>query len=160
MDALSKLGWDVARSIHFYEAILAVLAIVVWHLYFVVFNPDVYPMSAAWLTGTLSEEQMEEEHPLELEAIRRERLEAELRRLEERAARPLGDAAGPTGAAGAERGPREPVSGDRDERQAGPGRDAETRAERAGDRGTEAAPRTGPEPDPETGGSPASGSTS
>ena len=66
---LSKLGWDVARTVHVYEAVLATLAILVWHLYFVIFNPDIYPMNTAWLDGTLSEEEMREEHPLELEAI-------------------------------------------------------------------------------------------
>jgi formate dehydrogenase gamma subunit len=63
---LSKLGYDVSRTIHFYEAWLATLAILVWHIYFVVFNPDAYPMNMAWLTGKLSEKEMEEEHPLEL----------------------------------------------------------------------------------------------
>jgi cytochrome b subunit of formate dehydrogenase len=66
---LSKLGYDVARAIHFYEAWLASLAILVWHFYFVIFNPDVYPMNSSWLTGTLSEREMEEEHPLELERL-------------------------------------------------------------------------------------------
>ena len=61
----------MARTIHFYEAWLATLAIIVWHLYYVIFNPDVYPMNPAWITGTLSEAEMAEEHPLELEAIRR-----------------------------------------------------------------------------------------
>ncbi len=41
----SKLEWDIARTIHYYEAWLAFLAIVVWHFYFVIFNPDIYPMS-------------------------------------------------------------------------------------------------------------------
>jgi formate dehydrogenase gamma subunit len=68
---LSKLGWDAARSIHFYEAVLATLAILVWHVYFVIFNPDVYPMNLAWIKGTITEEEMEDEHPLELEAIRK-----------------------------------------------------------------------------------------
>jgi len=67
---LSKLGWDVARTIHFYEAWLATLAILVWHIYFVIFNPDVYPMNMAWIKGTLSEEEMAEEHPLELQELR------------------------------------------------------------------------------------------
>jgi cytochrome b subunit of formate dehydrogenase len=66
----TKLGYDVSRTIHFYEAWLATLAIIVWHIYFVIFNPDVYPMNSAWLTGTLSEREMEEEHPLELERLR------------------------------------------------------------------------------------------
>jgi cytochrome b subunit of formate dehydrogenase len=80
MGLLTKLGWDVARSVHFWEAWLATLAILVWHFYYVIFNPDVYPMSTAWLTGHLSEEEMLDEHPLELEAIRRRRLEEEARR--------------------------------------------------------------------------------
>ncbi len=46
-----KLWLDVATSIHFYEALLATLAIVVWHFYTVIFDPDVYPMDTAWLTG-------------------------------------------------------------------------------------------------------------
>jgi len=62
----TKLGWDVARTIHFYEACLATLAILVWHFYFVLFNPNIYPMNTAWLTGKISEEEMAEEHPLEL----------------------------------------------------------------------------------------------
>jgi cytochrome b subunit of formate dehydrogenase len=63
-------SYEVARSIHFYEAILATLTILVWHFYSVIFNPDVYPMSWAWITGSLSEHEMEAEHALELEEIR------------------------------------------------------------------------------------------
>ncbi len=37
--------------LHFLEAILATLAILVWHLYSVMFDPAVYPMDASWLTG-------------------------------------------------------------------------------------------------------------
>ena len=69
---LTKLGYDVSRTVHFYEAWLATLAIVVWHLYFVIFNPDEYPMNIAWLTGTLSEREMAEEHPRELERLKKE----------------------------------------------------------------------------------------
>jgi formate dehydrogenase gamma subunit len=75
MGMLSKLGWDIARTIHFYEAILATLAIIVWHFYFVIFNPDVYPMSLAWLTGKVSEEEMHDEHPLELHEIKKREFE-------------------------------------------------------------------------------------
>jgi len=63
-------SWDVARAIHFYEAILATLTIIVWHFYSVVFSPDIYPMSWAWITGDLTEHEMEEEHGLELEKIK------------------------------------------------------------------------------------------
>ncbi len=70
---ITKLGYDVSRAIHFYEAWLASLAILVWHIYFVIFNPEVYPMNMAWLKGTLSEREMEEEHPLELERLLHEK---------------------------------------------------------------------------------------
>jgi cytochrome b subunit of formate dehydrogenase len=66
----TKLGWDIARTIHYYEAWLAFLSIVVWHFYFVIFNPEIYPMNLAWLKGTLTEEEMAEEHPLELQRIK------------------------------------------------------------------------------------------
>ena len=62
--------YDVARAIHFYEAILATLTIIVWHFYSVVFNPDIYPMSWAWITGDLTEHEMKLEHGLELEKIK------------------------------------------------------------------------------------------
>lgn len=72
---LTKLGYDVARLIHFYEAWLATLAILVWHFYYVMFNPDTYPINLAFWTGTLTEAEMKEEHPLELEARKREEVE-------------------------------------------------------------------------------------
>ncbi|MFN0158398.1 MAG: cytochrome b/b6 domain-containing protein [Bacteroidota bacterium] len=68
---LTKLGWDIARTIHYYEAWLATLAIIVWHFYFVIFNPDTYPLNVAFWKGTLTEEEMHEEHPLELEELKR-----------------------------------------------------------------------------------------
>ncbi|MBI5473887.1 MAG: cytochrome c3 family protein [Ignavibacteriae bacterium] len=71
MGLLTKLGWDIARTIHYYEAWLATLAIIVWHFYFVIFNPETYPLNLAFWKGTLTEEEMEDEHPLELEAIKR-----------------------------------------------------------------------------------------
>ncbi len=66
-------GWwiDAAIAVHFYEAILATLAIVVWHLYGVIFDPDVYPMNWAWYDGKMSIEQYEHEHPLDHLAIER-----------------------------------------------------------------------------------------
>jgi cytochrome b subunit of formate dehydrogenase len=48
---LPKLWLDVATSVHFYEAVLASLAIVVWHFYTIMFDPDVYPLDTAFLTG-------------------------------------------------------------------------------------------------------------
>jgi cytochrome b subunit of formate dehydrogenase len=48
---LPKAWLDVATSVHFYEAVLATLAIVVWHFYPIIFDPDVYPLNTAFLTG-------------------------------------------------------------------------------------------------------------
>jgi cytochrome b subunit of formate dehydrogenase len=48
---LPKEVLDFATAIHFYEAVLACLAIVVWHLYLVVFDPDVYPLDTSFLNG-------------------------------------------------------------------------------------------------------------
>jgi formate dehydrogenase gamma subunit len=42
---------DVATTIHYYEAILACLAIVLWHIYHVVFDPEVYPLNWAFWDG-------------------------------------------------------------------------------------------------------------
>ena len=44
---------DLATAIHFYEAVLATLAILVWHFYWTIFDPHVYPMNMAWITGRL-----------------------------------------------------------------------------------------------------------
>ena len=53
---------DIATAIHFWEAVLATLAIVVWHFYQVIFEPDVYPMNWAWWDGRMSEEEYAHEH--------------------------------------------------------------------------------------------------
>jgi cytochrome b subunit of formate dehydrogenase len=74
---ITLLGWNVAEAIHYYEAWLATLAILVWHSYFVIFNPTVYPLNTAFLMGTLTEEEMTEEHPRELEEILAQQMEQE-----------------------------------------------------------------------------------
>ena len=48
---LPKEWLDVATAVHFYEAVLASLAILIWHFYTVILDPDVYPFDPAWLTG-------------------------------------------------------------------------------------------------------------
>ncbi|HEU5069853.1 MAG TPA: cytochrome b/b6 domain-containing protein [Verrucomicrobiae bacterium] len=58
---------DVATTIHYYEAILACLAILVWHFYHVMFDPDIYPVNLACWDGRVSEHWMEDEHPLATE---------------------------------------------------------------------------------------------
>ncbi|MFH1195625.1 MAG: cytochrome c3 family protein [bacterium] len=44
----------VSETIHYYEAILATLAIIVWHWFFVIFHPAEYPMSFTWVDGKMS----------------------------------------------------------------------------------------------------------
>ena len=50
---------------------------IVWHMYFVIFNPDVYPLNVAFWKGTLTEVEMLNEHPLELEEIKNKTASAE-----------------------------------------------------------------------------------
>ena len=68
-DLLARWWVDVATAIHFYEAILATLAIVVWHFYQVFFDPDVYPMNWAWWDGKMPIEHYRDEHSLDSESL-------------------------------------------------------------------------------------------
>jgi formate dehydrogenase gamma subunit len=52
---------DVATAIHYYEALLATLAIVVWYFYAVIFDPDVYPLKWTFLTGQAPAHEVREE---------------------------------------------------------------------------------------------------
>lgn len=63
---------DLSTVIHLYEAILASLAILVWHFYFVIFNPEVYPVNFSMFDGHITQHEMEEEHAGELEEILQE----------------------------------------------------------------------------------------
>jgi cytochrome b subunit of formate dehydrogenase len=78
---LPRWWLDVATAIHFYEAILATLAIVVWHFYQVFLDPDIYPMNWAWWDGKMSFEHYREEHGLDtptlLDAARKEAADTE-----------------------------------------------------------------------------------
>jgi len=66
---LARWWVDVATAVHFYEAILATLAIVVWHFYQVFFDPDVYPMNGAWWDGKMPVEHYRHEHGLDAEGL-------------------------------------------------------------------------------------------
>jgi cytochrome b subunit of formate dehydrogenase len=66
---LGRWGVDVATAIHYYEAILATLAILVWHFYQVFFDPDVYPMNGAWWDGKMPLDHYREEHGLDTESL-------------------------------------------------------------------------------------------
>ncbi len=54
---------DVATAVHWYEAILATAAIAIWHFYTVIFDPDIYPMDRAWLTGKVSADHLRHTRP-------------------------------------------------------------------------------------------------
>jgi hypothetical protein len=66
---LARWWIDAATAVHFYEAILATLAILVWHFYQVFLDPDVYPMNWAWRDGSMSAEHYRHEHELDTETL-------------------------------------------------------------------------------------------
>lgn len=62
IQALSKAWIDVSLVIHYWEAWLATLAILIWHLYNTIFRPSVGPMNTSWLTGNMPRQMFEHEH--------------------------------------------------------------------------------------------------
>ena len=50
----------ISTAVHFYEAILATAAIVVWHFYAVLFDPEIYPVKWTFLTGRAPEHEVRE----------------------------------------------------------------------------------------------------
>jgi len=56
-----KVVLDVATAVHYYEAILATLAIIIWHFYAVIFDPDVYPLKWTFVSGRAPEHEVREE---------------------------------------------------------------------------------------------------
>jgi cytochrome b subunit of formate dehydrogenase len=62
---LPRWWLDIATAIHYYEAVLATLAIIVWHFYQVFLDPDVYPMNWAWWDGKMTLHHYQEEHGLD-----------------------------------------------------------------------------------------------
>jgi len=58
---LSNSWLDVLTAIHYYEAILATLAIVIWHFYAVIFDPEVYPLKWTLINGRAPEHEVREE---------------------------------------------------------------------------------------------------
>jgi formate dehydrogenase subunit gamma len=54
-----------AKVAHGSEGLLAFLVVILWHIYNVVFAPEVFPGSKTIFTGKISRERMRHEHPLE-----------------------------------------------------------------------------------------------
>ena len=67
---------ESSRAAHTDEAMLAILAIFVWHFFNVHFSPDFFPMSRVWYSGQMSPMEMAHEHPRELAALEGIPLEA------------------------------------------------------------------------------------
>ena len=65
----SKFVVDIATLVHGMEAILACLAIMIWHFYEVHFKPHKSPLDNTWLTGVIDEEEMKEEYALHYKKI-------------------------------------------------------------------------------------------
>jgi formate dehydrogenase subunit gamma len=54
-----------AKVAHGNEGLMALLVVILWHIYNVVFAPEVFPGSTTIFTGKISRERMRHEHPLE-----------------------------------------------------------------------------------------------
>ena len=57
----SKFILDIAKLVHGMEAILACLAIIIWHLFEVYLMPRKSPITKTWITGLIDEDEMKEE---------------------------------------------------------------------------------------------------
>jgi cytochrome b subunit of formate dehydrogenase len=64
---LPRWWLDAATAVHLYEAVLATLAILVWHLYQVFFDPHAFPMNWAWWDGRMDLDRFREAHALDPE---------------------------------------------------------------------------------------------
>ena len=72
MRFLPYWSFEVSEIIHYFEAWLATLSIIIWHWFLVIYRPDKYPMSLTWMNGKISEEEMKHHHPLEYEKLKNE----------------------------------------------------------------------------------------
>jgi cytochrome b subunit of formate dehydrogenase len=58
-----KWFYDVCTAVHYYEAILACAAIVIWHFYFVMFDPEEYPLKWTFISGRESPADLHRNRP-------------------------------------------------------------------------------------------------
>jgi len=73
-NSLLSAGWGstifaVALEAHYHEAILATLALFIWHMFNVHVRPEKFPGSLVWFHGNITEKERHKEHPLEDEEI-------------------------------------------------------------------------------------------
>jgi formate dehydrogenase subunit gamma len=62
--------FGASREAHYHEAILAALALFIWHLFNVQLHPGKFPGSMIWWHGKITREEQEQEHPLEREEMK------------------------------------------------------------------------------------------
>jgi cytochrome b subunit of formate dehydrogenase len=75
---------DIIKIVHGFEALLAFLAIIIWHMYCVHLSPAFFPMSRIWLDGKISGKLLRHHYPgwyrqIEAERIEQRRVEQALR---------------------------------------------------------------------------------
>jgi formate dehydrogenase subunit gamma len=64
---LPKFILDIAKEMHRDEALLATLAIIIWHMYNAHLNPHKFPGTLVIWNGLMTKEEMLDEHPVEYE---------------------------------------------------------------------------------------------
>jgi len=60
---------EIFIAVHGWEAILGLIAILIFHMYNVHLNRDVFPMSTVWLHGKITGRELRRTHPLEYREI-------------------------------------------------------------------------------------------
>jgi len=69
---LPWLTFKLSALVHADEAILCALALFIWHFYNVHYMPGRFPGTLLFLHGRMSREEMEHEHPLELDQLEKQ----------------------------------------------------------------------------------------
>ncbi len=58
-----------SKVMHSNEAMLALLIVIVWHMYNAHFDPDIFPYDSSIFTGKISKDKLAHHHPLEYEEL-------------------------------------------------------------------------------------------
>lgn len=58
-----------AKEAHGYEAVMALLIVLVWHMFSAHLGPGRFPMDTSIFTGRISKERLRDEHPIEFEDL-------------------------------------------------------------------------------------------
>jgi cytochrome b subunit of formate dehydrogenase len=61
--------YELSAEVHADEAVLAALALIIWHSYNVHFNPSCFPGTMMWWHGKISREDLMRDHALEYKKI-------------------------------------------------------------------------------------------